>query len=117
MPENATTTIEDNLCWDVNSPDEEWQLGFSEGTETALREIHDRRELVEILDALDASPVAFLRRIQRATFIHEVEARTAPLDLFEALMFGALSGGLNGTYARAYASAFRAVAPFVRSLH
>lgn len=109
--------LEELLTWDRNPPDVEWRYGYDEGTKAALHEIADRSEFLRVLAALERSPVAFLLELQRTKFIQDSAARDASPELLEAFLFGAASGGTRGEYGRAYAFAFQAVAPFVRSVH
>lgn len=113
----ADRSVRADLTWDVGSPEEERRLGYDEGTRTVLDHMNDRAQLLRVLDALDRGEIEFLMAIRQADFIASTPAGHVRLDLLEAFLFGAASGGIRGPYGRAYIAAHRAVGPFVRSVH
>ncbi|MBY0256120.1 hypothetical protein [Methylobacterium sp.] len=104
------------LCWDRNSPDEEWRQGFDYGSVVARHEIPDRSELLRLVAAADRGRLDFLEEISRTDFIGSSPAANAPLTFIEDLLFGANAGGFHGDFGRAFCAAFR-LAAHLRRLH
>lgn len=112
------TTETSNFDVHLNAcPFAEWAAGRDEGMRTALREIRDRSEFLRLVEALDRSRAAFLVELQSAQFVTEGGASGMPLRQFESLMFGPGAGGVHGSYACGFVSAFASLAPFVAVLH
>lgn len=104
------------LCWDRNSPDEEWRQGFEYGSDIARHCIADQSELLDLIAAMDRGRLEFLEEISRTNFITSSPAANAPLIFIEDLLFGANAGGFNGEFGRAFCAAFR-LAAHLRRLH
>ncbi|QEE40660.1 MULTISPECIES: hypothetical protein [unclassified Methylobacterium] len=113
----AAKAVRAALVWDSGTPAEERRLGASEARWLLRSQINDRAQLAEIVEGLRAGPYFFLAALQRsAPFIGGPAARVS-LNLFEAHLFGAASGGLDGPYAVAFMAEFATAAPFLTVLH
>lgn len=113
----AVRSVRERLAWDRNPPDQERRQGAGEARQLIEDDLNDRVALLRILEALRREPDAFLGELQRAEPYASEPAGRVPLSLFADFLWGPLSGGPDGTYARAFTAEFAAVASYVANLH
>lgn len=114
---SAARTILESLTWDRAEPDAERALAASEATRALHHELNDRIALLRVVSALKRSPLDALAALQQCEPFAGHAAGSVDLPLFEAHLFGAASGGVDGEYGRTFLATIAAAAPFVARLH
>lgn len=114
---NATLIVLNSLCWDRDTPEAEKALATREATSALHHELNDRIALLRVVSALKRSPLDALAALQQCEPFANHAAGSVDLPLFEAYVFGAAGGGVDGDYGRAYLATIAAAAPFVARLH
>lgn len=113
----AMRSVRERLAWDRSPPDQERRQGAREARHLIQGDLNDRVRLLRILAALSRGPADFLSELQRAEPYASEPAGRVPLDLFADYVWGPLSGGPDGAYARSFSAEFASVAPYVANLH
>ena len=113
----AMRSVRDRLAWDRSPPDQKRHQDVREARHLIQGDLNDRVTLPRILAALNRGPADFLSEVQRAEPYAWEPAGRVSLSLFADFLWGPLSGGPDGTYARAFTAEFAAVAFYVANLH
>lgn len=113
----ASRVVCKSLTWDVDAPEAERALAVAEATRALHHELNDRFRLLRVVAALACSPLDALAELQRCEPFADYPAGMVDLGLFEAFLFGAASGGLDGPYGRQYFATIAEAGPYVACVH